>query len=358
MPQTIAHARMHRCMRFAASALVAACTALVAISHAGAESPPRYRVTYRAPDGCPDERAFAALIAQRAPTAQHGAEGERAHHFKVEIVLDDERKARGRLSIEEPDGNTTEREVPAKDCVNAVEAMALIAAVILDPRAADSSAAGASEARPSPPVSPARSPPSATDSRAEHPPATAPADGAARPGRSPWRPGLALSGTLHGAIAPGVTPGVSAAGVLLWDRPGLVQPFFSLAAHYAQSGTTKTASGEADFQWIAARATLCPVRWPDAGRVTLRACAFGDLGVLRGEGRLAQNARDAAAFWAAGGPSARLEVAISPAFGLALEAGLLLPAFHDRFVFVPGEVAHEVPTPAAMLAIGAQFGGR
>jgi hypothetical protein len=353
MPHTIAHARTHRA-RFAASALLAACVGLMTSSHAGAESPPRYRVTYRAPDGCPDERAFMALIAKRAPRAEHSDEAERAHHFTVEIVLDDERKARGNLSIEEPDGNTTRRDVPAKDCVNAVEAIALIAAVILDPRAAESSAADASQVSASPRPSPAPSPPS----RPGRAPASSPVDGTARPARSFWRPGLAVSGTLQGAIAPELTPGISASGVLLWDRPGLWQPFFSLAGHYAQSGTTTTTSGEADFQWYAARATLCPVRWPDGGRVTLRACAFGDLGVLRGEGRLAENARDAPAFWAAAGPSARLEVAISPAFGLALEAGLLLPAFHDRFVFVPGEVAHEVPERAIVLAIGAQFGGR
>jgi hypothetical protein len=88
----------------------------------------------------------------------------------------------------------------------------------------------------------------------------------------------------------------------------------------------------------------------------LRACAFAEAGALYGRGSRTQNPRSSTAFWLAAGPSAELELRVNHWLGLALEAGLTLPAFHDKFIFVPQQVAHEVPPAGGWLAAGVRIG--
>ena len=89
---------------------------------AGPEPPVAYELDYRAPASCPGEDDFAKLIARRTSRARRSGAGQGRYRFTVEVRLSDA-QARGTLRIAEQDGSTTERDVPARVCANAIEAM-------------------------------------------------------------------------------------------------------------------------------------------------------------------------------------------------------------------------------------------
>jgi hypothetical protein len=339
---------------------------------AGAADPEpqvQYALDYRVPASCPGDDDFVKLIARRTSRARRAGTGEGKYRFTVEVQLSDA-GARGTLRIAEKEGGTTERDVPARDCANATEAMALIAAVILDPRAATTSPVSESDAAP---VADAASTTPAPPSRTSAPPtppagATAAVSGSrGSPGsqdslapveRPPtWQARLRAAGTLQGAVAPGGALGVAAGAELFRADSGPFEPRFALTAHFA-SGEASTRFGNAELSWFAGRLTACPVGWPKSTRLTLRGCAFAEAGALRGDGSDTQNPRGSTAFWLAGGPSTEIELGVTRLLALAVEAGITVPAFHDKFVFVPDEVAHKVPTAGGWLAAGVRLGPR
>ena len=323
----------------------------------------QYALDYRVPASCPGEDDFVKLIARRTSRARRGGAGEVKYRFTIEVQLSDA-GARGTLQIAEKDGGTTERDVPARDCANAIEAMALIAAVILDPRAATTSAVAVSESDAAPIAGAAGTtpaPPSRT-SAPQRPPVAAPAavsgSQASPPAddRSPtWQTRLRAAGALQGAVAPGGALGVAAGAEVYQVHDGLFEPRFAMTAHFAR-GEASTRFGDAELAWYAGRLTACPVGWPKSGRLTLRGCAFAEAGALRGDGSDTQNPRGSTAFWLAAGPSTEIELGVTRWLALTVEAGIVVPAFHDKFVFVPDEVAHQVPPVGGWVAVGVRLG--
>ncbi len=353
----------------AAAAAVLASTRTAA---AQADESVSYDLDYRAPAGCPAEATFTGLIARRTARARRSSDGAGKYRFTVEVALNDA-GARGTLRIAERDGGSSERDVPARDCANAIEAMALIAAVILDPRAAVASsdtanatrdnappaatvppAATAPPAASAPPAPERRAPVAKARTSATEPMPKQPAREPETKG-APWRARLRVAGLLQGAVAPGAAFGGAAGVEVFQPRHGVFEPRAALTANFA-TAETSTPFGNANFLWYAGRVTACPLRWPEGVPVVLRACAFVDAGGLRGHGSNTQNARGSTAFWLAAGPALEVEVEVSSWLGLAVEGGLTVPAFHDSFIFVPQEVAHEVPGVGAWLAVGARFG--
>jgi hypothetical protein len=324
--------------------------------------PVQYALDYRVPASCPGEDDFVKLIARRTSRARRGGgTGEVKYRFTIEVQLSDA-GARGTLRIAEKDGGTTERDVPARDCANAIEAMALIAAVILDPRAATTSPVSEGDAEPIADAAGTTPAPPSRTSAPQRPPVAAPAavsGSQASPradDRSPtWQTRLRAAGALQGAVAPGGALGVAAGADLFRADSGLFEPRFALTAHFAR-GEASTGFGVAELTWYAGRLTACPVGWPKSGGLTLRGCAFAEAGALRGDGSDTRNPRGSTAFWLAAGPSTEIEVEVTRWLALAVEAGIVVPAFHDEFVFVPDEVAHQVPTAGAWVAAGVRLG--
>jgi hypothetical protein len=356
--------------RFALALLVASAgpAATEAASAEDAEPTVSYELDYRAPASCPGEDAFTKRIARRTSRARRSSTGQGKYRFTVEFLLSDT-GARGTLRIAEKDGASTERDVPARDCASAVEAMALIAAVILDPRAA--TVARADEAKEAT-AAVETAPPAAGADAAANGPAPEP-NSAQQPAPPPagvpdsnpterasdesvsWRMRLRAAGALQGAVAPGGALGANAGAEVYRDGPGLFEPRFALTMHVA-FGDSSTSFGDAAFSWYAGRLTACPIQWPESGRLRLRGCAFAEAGALHGEGSNTRNPRGSTAFWLAAGPSAEVELEVTRWLAVAVEGGMTVPAFHDKFIFVPQQVAHEVPTMGGWLAAGLRIG--
>jgi hypothetical protein len=118
-------------------AVVAAAAATSFVSRGSAAAPPEdepVHLEYRAPATCQDDARFFARARSRAPRMRIARSGERARMFLVEIEQQASRTS-GRLTIRDPEGRKTVREIEAKDCDEAVDALALIVALAVNPRA-------------------------------------------------------------------------------------------------------------------------------------------------------------------------------------------------------------------------------
>lgn len=56
--------------------------------------------------------------------------------------------------------------------------------------------------------------------------------------------------------------------------------------------------------------------------------------------------------WFAAGALARVEWSATHDVSLELEGGAVVPAYRDRYVFLPGVVAHEIPAVAVVASAG------
>ena len=130
---------------------------------------------------------------------------------------------RGQLTVRKPDGDLSVREVPGQNCQEVESAMALIAALMVDPLAGSSERAGVQPVQaPGPPPVPA-APPAASEWS--------------------WRAEQRL--TARTAVAPGLTWG-QALGVMLTRETGWARPSLGLSAQAARA-TAAAAQGSAEL---------------------------------------------------------------------------------------------------------------
>jgi hypothetical protein len=347
--------RSSRCVAL----FIGAATCLAArTSSAGDDRVPKFDVTFSAPMGCAEPRGFAEQVLYRTSRAIQSSD---APDFRFKLTVSDAGEGpRGELEIIDAQRTATIRQVPGEDCASIVQAAALIAALVLDPTGAvnvsppPGSDARASDAN-SVPQRTRATRPSAPKARVDLP---APADAGnetrvppARP--SGWRFGVGAAPTAHGAIAPGMTPGFSLGVRLAEKTPSVVAQIVGIDAELAASSPEHTRLGSASFTWFAARTWSCPLRWPEApSPFGMRPCVFFDAGVLRGVGDDTTDERSQTTPWFAAGGLGRLEWTATERVSFELQAGAVVPFFHDRFVFLPDVVAHQIPPVAFAASAG------
>lgn len=303
-----------------------------------AEPPTRIRVDYTAPEGCPDARAFSALVLERSPLIAAARPGELARLFDVRI----DRAADGylgRVTLTDESGARRQREVPGATCGDVASALSLVVALAVDPDLP----LGASPAS-SPTPAPLTSAP-AQDTSPGRPHAPDPVTASAAPSGPPAAlPARYLTrwGGALGAVW-GVAPGARPAPALWLDteREG------GLALRLALTGTLSSEitaeAGVARAYWLALRADACPLGMP-LGATRWLACAYVQAGVLH----LARvdAAEQATRGWVAPGvllrgvwqlQGLRLELAGGPGFPLLRQRYLLTsPEGREEVFRVPG----------------------
>jgi len=313
------------------------------------ELPATFSVDYQAPASCSGEAAFVQSILLRSPAARL-ASGEPAEvRFRAEIS-EREGLTHGVLVVELRRGTTFRRAVPEAPCADVVASMAIIAAMVLDAVASGSEIPAeaeppapeprSAEPVPPPPIAPVAAPSSA-------PPG-------ARRSQSALSVGLAARVIGESAIAPRLYPGEEVGLDWLVDVSEHWLPSFRLSGLHVGGPRVHTPLGTAQFRFLAVRLSLCPTRWPAHSAFGVRPCLNGDGGELRVKGLDTQNPHTRRVTWWAAGPSARLEWLPWRWAGLELEAGLVIPGRHDRFVFQPGPIpVHRVPDVGASVGLGA-----
>jgi len=230
------------------------------------------------------------------------------------------------LVIERPGEATLERSIQADSCEEAVDALAFMAAVALDP---ESVAWDAEATEPQDP--PAQEPPEV------------PAEPVSVP--SGWTP--FVGGGLHVAwsVAPAPLFGPELLGGFEKDTGSFVAPLVRLGASHVVRGDLEQRGGTAHFRLTTASLDLCPLAVA-VSPLTLRPCGFVAAGMLRAEGTDTLDPRRIWRPWGVvGGSVIALWKPVAPV-GLSLTARFGRPLVRDTFEFEPNAF-HEVPGWAA-----------
>jgi hypothetical protein len=323
---------------------LAAIVAFGAVSAASASGGPTFSVSYRAVEGCPTQATFEAAILVRAPRAEKSAAGADA-----QVQIEADLNTAPRLRVSTRDGTSQDREIVAEGCTEAMQSMAIIAAMILEAQPARSAPVAAEPS----PVAPA-SPRDDSARPATSTPAS-PRDEPARPATSTPRRRLvaavSVAADAESAVAPALAFGVAAGAELGSSAPGLVSPSVRLSLVLAQAARVETLAGDARFRLVLGRAHLCGLKLA-AARSSLRVCALVEAGALLGEGIDARNRREQTMPWLGTGLAALGAFDLAGPVALELGAGARALLVKDRFVFLPDENVHQVPDVAWNLSMG------
>jgi hypothetical protein len=301
---------------------------------AAGEPAEAFRVIETSSAGCGRGGTFVSELRRRTSRLRPAQEGEHAMLFVVE-TFDNPGGVRGRLTMRTLSGATTVREVPGSACHEVESAMALIAALTVDPLAGSAERAQAAPA-------PAAHPP-AVETAARH-------DLPAVPQQSTWSIRIEPSVTLRTAIAPHLAWG-GAMGVMVTRERAKLLPSFGLSAHYSEA-TAQQPAGSAALQWVAAQLLVCPWGIRPGKSWDFRACAAFQAGRLRGIGTDTADPAAKSIFWASAGAELQGRVKLVGRWWLGLDATAELPFSRERFYIEPGQTLHRVPWWGASLGLG------
>jgi hypothetical protein len=350
------------------SGLLVLLAAVGAGSFARAAERVGFAVDYDAPASCPDEAAFVAAILGRAPGAERVAAVSAAFAFEVHIA-EQAGTARGYLLVRPPSGLVSRRDVPDASCAEIVASMAVIAALVIEGGTAEEVDAAPPASAAAPPAAPAREPAAPAIERPlparpeRNPPPKREPPPVSRPAPAPlpmatagatglrWRPGLALGVVIESAAAPTLVPGIAVGADLSADTDASFAPSARLTGFYVGSRRS-TADGAADFQWLAVRLALSPLRW-QKGALAVRPAVELDLGELRGTGENTVRGRTQSVFWLAVGPALHLEAELGRVVSLEAQLGARALRRNDRFLFSPDTEVYDMPRVSFGAILGA-----
>jgi len=299
------------------------------------------RIEYHAPAGCPDGRAFVLQVSGR--TARFRSSDDSPRAFVVELTVTD--GARGRLTTIDGDARAT-RELHGDTCEEVVSALALVAALAIDPNASTL------------PVTPA--PPLVVTPAAAPPPPPSPMP---RRKALPWHLDLGFGVEATGAVSPsdvlvGLGPFVEGSVDLGAFAPALR---LSLRAAPARASPVES-GGTAHFGWWLVTAEAC-VRWSlvrdSSGRTfAVAPCARAGVGMLRVDGSDVFSPRGEGRAWLDLGSLVRVRWAPLRIGFIELTGGAVFPLTRDRFHFDnPDTTVHRAALVGALVGgdVGVHF---
>jgi hypothetical protein len=353
-------------------------------------------IVYEAPASCPDRAEFLARIAARTSTTRPPDPTRAPPRLRVRIRVLAGRVV-GSIAIEDADGAMAGRQIRAATCDEASDALALIAALALDPeRRAESLTAetgleaGTESAGAQGATTPTegdraagadaaedRSAPEAgddpdteddadddDDTGAEAAERDADAeddadadddsdaeDDAAPAGIASQRLAVAASALALSGVLPDAAPGFALFAAYAIEPRGL--PEFALRAGFAitPAASEEHPQGVARFSWWSALLALCSGVRNAGDSASLWLCAAGEVGQLAASGRLTLDPREEDRSWAALGPA--LLTQWEPLRPLLLQAGVgaAFALVRDRFL-LGNEAVHRAPRLGVRVDLG------
>jgi hypothetical protein len=223
----------------------------------------------------------------------------------------------GQLRWLEPGAAETARAVSGATCEEVVSALALIAAVLVDP------------------ASLTRSPTSPQRAAAPIPPKQP----------EPWRfrPTFGVGARLATAFGPGWSLGPGVELGLESEHGGRRGPAAGLALERLAPPTASTRAGDADFATTLGRLTLCPLRFPTTGALFVAPCAAFEAGSMHAAGTRTLGRHEVSILWLAADPVASFSYRPIRILSLDLEVLGVFPLVRDRFYFGPSPPFFSIP---------------
>ena len=316
-------------MSFALQLVVLSCCGLAKAQL----SPESLRIDYGAPDACPSESEFRALVASKVRASDRLPE----HVFRVRIDKDN----LAVLTFEDAEGRPIERRLRGANCKESTTAIALVTALAIDAwveqKEQVESAAKQADEKPESVSSAGEE--SASDAAAEtsqqpelteesYPNAEADiplTDHSVDTALPPLRRDLELGAQLmsSGAHAPGFSWGPAVfAGVRFPEV--LVDLRFSM--HLLRSSARKQVT-KLNYRRVASRIEICP-HTPVLGQLTLDLCGLLEVGELQASPESDPRLQEPAAqgiLWSATGALLRADVELSRQWYFEVQGGVELP---------------------------------
>jgi hypothetical protein len=362
----------------------------------------RAHLQLSAPSSCTTASALSARVRLRSRHIQFVDDRAGVPVLVVTIRAPAKQPVAAELTLVWPDGRRSERRLVDTSCSQAVDALALLIALALDPNLQESAAAGdaaraagpaavsgvdansaggaarvsgtgsgaaASGAGPAAAASGAVSAasasgaaPAAGQAPAAQPATRAPDGGAVQPTAAAEQGAaeedllsvqhfaVGLAGQLIGGAAPQWLPGFVALLSVSFGRSGPWAPLLQLEAAHAFSGAIAEPGGRAGFQLDTARLDLCALGWA-AGPLAVRGCIAGTVGRLAASGEDTYSPASTARWWASLAALLLMNVDMGSHLEIQASAALYAPLRRDAYAFAP-----DVFYRAAVLGLDLRLG--
>jgi hypothetical protein len=302
------------------------------------------RIAYLASDACPPASRFMAEVSARLTRPVRFGDEPGADALEVRVEQSGA-VVHAELGVAHAEAPPSIRVFELSSCEDAVVALALVAALALDPRASTTpgsalprrvSPAGLSEA---PPLTPAPRPA----------PTRRPAE---RRGSDAWTT-LRWGGELAAAAAATTGPapvallsgGVELALTSRAESASVLAPRFALALFASRTGWAGPAIDEATFTWALLRASGCPLRFAVRAWAMVRPCLTIDAGwtTAKAADTASVDGTSASRPWVSIGPSLVAHVGHGRPF-VSIGGGPLVALVRPTYLLEgPRAVVHDVP---------------
>lgn len=299
---------------------------------------------------CPSQPEFEHAVRQRTGSwaSVRKEKAQRGFH----VSLSGEGRAwTGRLRIDSDGEPPSTRTVSGHSCDEVAEAMALIVAFAIDPRA--TLLPTEPESKPEPVEEPVRE--VSRDAVVEEKPRVKVDEGRiVAPETSRWRLGIGAQVAAQAGQSPGILWTLPPFLELQREGPGVPDPVFRMSVGRG-ADETETSGAAARFTWTYARAEGCAA-W-DAGELRLVPCGMVEGGALRGAGRHLDSPRAETRPWFVLGVLGRVQWLVTPGLFLEAQGNVGASLVRDRFYLEPNATVHEVPslTWGGAIGMGAIF---
>ena len=320
---------------------------------------PQVTLHYLGDPGCPNETEFVDEVTARVRRTVQWSKAGAAVQMVV-IIRQAGDHASGTLEVVQRSTEPTRREFTAGSCAEVGSALALVAALTLDPNArTEQLPAHVPSSTPRTQAAPAVETPAVPEPapapRPTPPPPAVPPPPSQSDRYIMWLGPTATVATGY-ASEPLVAMGLSLGARSM--RPGF-SPGFQLTPLWGRTGATGPDASGGTFAWFMGRLEGCPVQLPVAQHLGFEPCAAAELGQLsaRGasEGRVPVSR---ARWWFAAGATFSLHLSLGSWFA-RLGASALFPLTRDEFVFHDPDRSIHQASPVvlgATLGLGFQFG--
>lgn len=279
---------------------------------------------------CPDEALFRSRVAARASSFRL-VRGDIESPVQVSISPSDG-SVRGVLTVALTDGSTLYRSLEAASCLEAIEALAFVTAIALDPASVEVLAEA-----PPPKVAPLGPP--------EEPPSPLWGRG--------WQGAIGALGRVTFAALPTVGLGAGAFGTASFETGKVFAPALRLDVAWLGTGVAMTALGGAAFEQVVASLDLCPLAFGRSA-VRFRPCLYGTAGAQWSRGEGAPTTAEAVRPFGELGGSGLVEVRVGERLGLELRGTVGTPLVRDEYVF-DETVVVEVGPVSGSVGVGAAY---
>lgn len=311
-------------------------------------APIDFSLDYRALADCPSESAFETALRGRLPAARRVDASEDVPRLFVR--LPGEGTEPGEISATLPDGTSLRRQVVSADCADAMQSMAVIAAMALEAGRHPAAPAPLATSTPDQPK-PAAATPAPVAQVLPGPPVELAPSVAVAPAR--WRWSVVAAGGIESASGPGVSPAFVLGVELASASQHVWSASVRLNGMFAQS-TQQVETASARFRLWSGSLDLCPTRLQRSAW-DATACAQLVAGQLQGSADNVAQPRPQNMPWLGAGLLVRGAVRLSGALALELSAGARGLLVHDRFIFDPAFPVHQVPVISADLLMGLRY---